>query len=49
MVREEKTTIAISPFFNWLIINIPVLVKITDESLSEKTGYSSKDVAAQHP
>lgn len=46
---SEEAFSSISPFYNWLIINIPLFVKITDESLSGKTEYSTKDIAAKHP
>jgi len=46
---SEETFSSISPFYNWLIVNIPLFVKITDESLSGKIEYSTKDIAGKHP
>ena len=41
---SEEAFSAISPFYNWLIVNIPLFVKITDDSLSGKL-----DIGAEHP
>lgn len=46
---SEETFVSISPFYNWLIVNIPLFVKITDESLSGKSEYSTKDIKGKHP
>lgn len=40
---SEEAFSSISPFYTWLIVNIPLFVKITDDSLSEKL-----DIAAKH-
>ena len=37
MLRQElteETFQAVYPFYNWLIVNIPIFVKLTDEDLS---------------
>lgn len=34
---SEQSFAAISPFFNWLLVNIPVFTKLTDAGLSEIT------------
>lgn len=38
---------SISPFYIWLIVNIPLFVKITDKSLSGTTEYSTQNIQAQ--
>jgi len=38
MIRQElsgESYEAIHPYYNWLIVNIPIFVKLTDETLSE--------------
>lgn len=40
---SEESFTAISPFYNWLIVNIPIFVKLTDESLAEKIPCGTKD------
>lgn len=46
---SKEAFVELSPFYNWLIVNIPLFVKITDESLSANTSYSSNDIVAKHP
>jgi hypothetical protein len=41
LIREElspETFEAVYPFFDWLIVNIPVFVSITDQQLAEPLG-----------
>lgn len=40
---SDESFRAIAPFYNWLIVNIPIFVKLTDESLSEKIPCGTKD------
>lgn len=40
---SEESFTAISPFYNWLIVNIPIFVKLTDENISEKVACGTKD------
>jgi hypothetical protein len=44
---SEESFAAISPFYNWLIVNIPIFVKLTDESLSEKIPCGAIDDRAK--
>jgi hypothetical protein len=39
MLKQELSTEAFDalyPYYNWLIVNIPIFVKLTDEAISEK-------------
>jgi hypothetical protein len=39
MLRQElskEAFDALYPYYNWLIVNIPIFVKLTDEAISEK-------------
>lgn len=43
MIRTElsaESYEAVHPFYNWLIVNIPIFVKLTDEHLSEFSDES---------
>ena len=40
---SDESFTAIAPFYTWLIVNIPIFVKLTDESLSEKIPCGTKD------
>jgi hypothetical protein len=40
---SEESFTAIAPFYTWLIVNIPIFVKLTDEALSEKIPCGTKD------
>jgi hypothetical protein len=40
---SDESFRAIAPFYNWLIVNIQIFVKLTDESLSEKIPCGTKD------
>lgn len=44
---SEESFTTISPFYNWLIINIPIFVKLTDESLSKKFPCGTIDDTAK--
>ena len=44
---SEESFITIAPFYNWLIVNIPIFVKLTDESLSEKIPCGTMDDKAE--
>ena len=39
---SEEVFSSISPYYNWLIVNIPIFVKITDDSLSGKLDIGAK-------
>ena len=39
---SEEAFSSISPYYNWLIVNIPIFVKITDDSLSGKLDIGAK-------
>jgi hypothetical protein len=46
MLREElsdETFAAIAPFYNWIIVNIPVFVKLTDEAIAESVKTDESD------
>ena len=46
MLREElsdETFASISPVYNWLIVNIPVFVKLTDEAPAELIPMDEPD------
>ena len=40
---SAETFTSISPFYNWLIVNIPLFVKVTDDSLSGKIECGTQD------
>lgn len=44
---SEKSFTAIVPFYNWLIINIPIFVKLTDDCSSEKSLCRAMDDGAK--
>lgn len=43
----EESFIEIAPFYSWLIVNIPIFAKLTDECLSEKIQCGTIDDKAK--
>ncbi|MCL4203203.1 MAG: hypothetical protein KJ000_11935 [Pirellulaceae bacterium] len=45
----SETFAAVEPFFDWLIVNIPVLVKISDEQLAQPLGVQPAHESGSRP